>query len=77
MNLLTNTGELEIGSHRTVFRYLDILEKLFVLKTLCFVDHASINPARSPWLPSAQTKRAGFPVGSWFGDNRQWPHLTT
>ena len=30
--------ELEIGSHRTVFRYLDLLEKLFVLKTLYFVD---------------------------------------
>jgi len=38
LSLNSVARELEIGSHRTVFRYLDLLEKLFILKTLYFVD---------------------------------------
>src|SRR5579884_1553044 len=38
ISLSSLAREFELGSHRTVFKYLDLLEKLFVVKTLYFID---------------------------------------
>jgi predicted AAA+ superfamily ATPase len=38
LSLLSIAKEFEIGSHRTVFRYLEIFEKLFLVKVLYHID---------------------------------------
>ncbi|MEM5821252.1 MAG: DUF234 domain-containing protein [Candidatus Aenigmatarchaeota archaeon] len=36
--------EFEIGSHRTVYEYIDIMEKMFIVKTLYFLDLENLLP---------------------------------
>jgi predicted AAA+ superfamily ATPase len=38
LSLLSIAREFEIGSHRTVFKYLDLFEKLFLIKILYHMD---------------------------------------
>jgi len=38
ISLSSLAREFELGSHRTVFKYLDLLEKLFIVNILYFID---------------------------------------
>jgi len=38
VSLSSIAKEFEIGSHKTVFYYLDLFEKMFILKNLFFIE---------------------------------------